>query len=160
MSRTDKDRPYRVKVQDETYARDEDHDHRPKRGAYCVTHIEQVTETHYSWLFKEHRTRTYTVRRGYYHYAEPTCDLGEFPGQGKWYRWYNTQCGWSLPRHEARYYSTVPKWYVDHTWNNPERVRVRDRLREAAKSYNAGEELDDYDFPNHQHRHRARWLWS
>lgn len=56
----------------------------------------------------------------------------------------------------ARYYGGgVPQWYVDHTWNNPERVRVRDDLRAMAKEWNANGDLEDGDFPNYQHRHRS-----
>jgi hypothetical protein len=159
MSRTDKDRPYRIKVQDSTYFRDEDHDHRPSRR-FCITGTVEQSRTYYNWKTKEPITRTWTERLGYYHYYPPACDLGDFPGEGKYYRWHNTHCGYSLPSYVARYHSTVPKWYVDHVWNNAERVRERSRLREAAKEWNANGDLDDYDFPNLQHRHRAKWLWD
>jgi hypothetical protein len=54
----------------------------------------------------------------------------------------------------------VPRWYIDHTWFNPERVRTRDDLGEMAKEYNANGELEDGDFANHQHRHCSGWWWD
>lgn len=55
--------------------------------------------------------------------------------------------------------NTVPRWYVDHVWHDPERVRVRDGLTKICKQYNAGVR-DDWDFPNHQARHGASWHWD
>jgi hypothetical protein len=54
----------------------------------------------------------------------------------------------------------VPKWFVDHRWNNVERTRERDRLGRMAKEYNANGDLNDGDFPNWQPRHGARWDWD
>lgn len=60
-----------------------------------------------------------------------------------------------------RYYgSNVPLWFRQHTWYEPERTRERVVLREVAKEYNAGADLDGYDFPSFQHRHRASWHWD
>lgn len=72
----------------------------------------------------------------------PTCDWAT--GSAAGYAWW---------RHG------VPKWYIDNNWNNPERVRERDDLREAVKLANAGELDDDFDFPNFQHGQRAGWHW-
>jgi hypothetical protein len=64
---------------------------------------------------------------------------------------------------EPHWYSRPgPKWYRDHIWQNPERVRERDELRKAAAIYNGGDWDDedfDFDFPNHNHRHQSKWYW-
>lgn len=62
---------------------------------------------------------------------------------------------------EARWQhvNRVPKWYIQHVWTNPERVRVRDKLRDIKKNYEAWAYFDG-DFPNYQHRHMATWYWD
>lgn len=65
--------------------------------------------------------------------------------------------------YESRRYRSkvgVPKWFVDHTWNNPERVRERNTFREMIKDVNANFGDADTDFENFQHRHRSRWYWD
>lgn len=42
-------------------------------------------------------------------------------------------------------------------FHGPERRRKRDTLREDLKAYNAGEELDDWDFENRQGRRSVQW---
>jgi hypothetical protein len=54
----------------------------------------------------------------------------------------------------------VPKWFVDHVWNNPERVRERDHLRALCDEYNTHRNLEDGDFPCWQTRSYARWMWD
>lgn len=71
---------------------------------------------------------------------------------------YKNNCGWSL-RGYHWYTGSVPKWFIDHVYNNPERVRVRDDLRNMAREYNAYNDLEDDDFPNHQHHYGASWYW-
>lgn len=56
--------------------------------------------------------------------------------------------------------SQMPRWYVMHTWFEPERVRERDTLDEMVKEYNANGELEDGDFANHHHRHCSGWWWD
>lgn len=55
--------------------------------------------------------------------------------------------------------NTVPRWYVQHVWHNPERVRVRNGLNKIRKFYNSGDR-GDMDFGNWQHRHGAIWHWD
>jgi hypothetical protein len=90
------------------------------------------------------------------------CDYQEWlenPKRRRYWNWFNT-CGRSFSSNTDYYYGqSVPKWYVDHTWNNPERVRVRDVLNKAKQWYNGGDDLEDFDFPNEQHRHRSSWYW-
>lgn len=71
--------------------------------------------------------------------------------------WRPVHPGWRQSR--RIYGNTVPRWYVDHVWHNPERVKARDRLTKICKEYNAGVR-DDWDFPNHQARHGASWYWE
>jgi hypothetical protein len=52
----------------------------------------------------------------------------------------------------------VPRWFVEHVWNNPTRVRVRDDCRQAVKEYRANGEVDVIP-PVDQHRQCAGWLW-
>lgn len=95
---------------------------------------------------------------------ERECDIDQPSTGSSWWRYKN--CGYFLSYHR---WSTrnVPKWFVDHTWNNVERVRERDTLREMTKEFNAnfgrygvrGDDAD-LDFPNFQHRHRSRWYWD
>lgn len=54
----------------------------------------------------------------------------------------------------------VPKWFVDHVWNEPERRRERDDLRALRDEYNAHGDLEDGDFPCWQTRGFARWMWD
>lgn len=63
---------------------------------------------------------------------------------------------------QARYLHVraVPRWYVQHVWDNAERVRERDGLRKMVKEYNSNADLADGDFPNWQHRHCATWYWD
>lgn len=49
--------------------------------------------------------------------------------------------------------------YRRDTWHGPERARTRENLNDARRAYNAGEDLEGYDHPNFQHRHRAAWHW-
>ena len=116
MSRTDKDRPYRVLLRDETLHPRVRHDHR----------------------FGECNVGVFDYRGQYGAREWPMCDL-------------------YLPN--ERVYDSPPKWFTDHLWNGPERVRVRDKLGEARKLANAGEMDDDFDFPNYQARNGAWWSW-
>lgn len=120
MARTDKDRPYRIRVRDRYERTVEHHDHRVG-----------------------------------------DCDYQEWLDNPQSRRWnYRNNCGRSFESASDYYFGmSVPKWYVDHTWNNPERVRVRDSLNLAKKWYNGGDNLEDFDFHNEQHRHRSSWYW-
>ena len=209
MSRTDKDRPYRVQIMDETDGSYIDHDH---RLGYCSTppnymtwrELRQEYEPNHNCnkvlrgvLYcskKRPLTRNYRVTNAYFAYArnywEKKC----------WSSWlaidengdtYHERiqceghqvltrepdnpcicddfepyplCGFALPDGtRPRYYSRpAPKWYRDHIWYNPERVRERDELRKAAALYNAGgweDEDFDFDFPNNHHKHMGVWYW-
>lgn len=94
------------------------------------------------------------------------CNLPKRPVRhaGARTRVYVGLCTWEpvFPRwRQARWLHVgqVPKWYVDHVWNNSERVRVRDGLNRIRKEYSAWSYLDG-DFPNWQHRHGATWYWD
>jgi hypothetical protein len=54
----------------------------------------------------------------------------------------------------------VPKRFVDHVWNGPERVRERDDLKALRDEYNTYGDLEDGDFPCWQTRSFARWMWD
>lgn len=53
----------------------------------------------------------------------------------------------------------VPSEYVAAVYHRPERQRERRVLRDALRSFNAGEDLEDFDFVNRQGRSSARWLY-
>lgn len=54
----------------------------------------------------------------------------------------------------------TPRWFIQHTWSGPERVRERDLLGKMVREYNATGDLADGDFPSWQARNCARWLWD
>lgn len=74
-------------------------------------------------------------------YGSPTC-TPEWPAT--WRKWYD---------------GGVPNWARLSGWYKPERTRERLDLRTVAREYNAGEDVDDFDFPNFQHRHEAGWWY-
>lgn len=55
---------------------------------------------------------------------------------------------------------SVPRWYVNHLWHGPERVRERVGLRDMVKEFNGNGDLADGDFPGWQARHCAHWSWD
>lgn len=203
MSRTDKDRPWRVQQFDPSLGSYIEHDHRfgecrvetPDnlyrsswrfgrhhyrncskilRGvSYCTKKNPHTRDDIFNWCYNtltgracwtylyDPNTREYikTQCQGRKEYGRdesipcvcddfpeyPTCDVRTSGPHGGYWRWQ----------------SGVPKWYTDHHWNNPERVRERDELKKAAALYNAGgwDEDDEFefDFPNYQHRRSAAW---
>lgn len=98
--------------------------------------------------------------------GEFECDLPDSPVRqhpnppryGEYYhcRW-SYEWPWRYGRRSYRH-GGVPKWYVDHVWNGPERVRERDDLRALRDEYNAHGDLEDGDFPCWQTRSFARWM--
>lgn len=137
MSRTDAHVPYWVWA--DWYE--------PDHHLYCPNRINRL------WQKRNGRT-------------EP-CNLPEHPVRhaGVRTRMYVGLCTWEPVRpswRQARWLhlSPTPKWFIDHHWNNPERVRTRDVLGKFVKEYNATGEIDDADFPCYQGRHGARWAWD
>lgn len=140
MSRTDKDRPYWV---DAEY--------------WEPWHYRCGNPNFYYWGYVS-RTR-----------PERECDLPPVP----LYSHYRNvsfrrngykRCGW-VPvweKHDEhgrnRPYPPIPKWFIDHVWNNPARVRTRDECRKAVKEYRANGEVD-VEPTIDQHHHGAGWLW-
>lgn len=69
-----------------------------------------------------------------------------------------TKCFWE-PIHMRRWWQAPPpKWFIDHTWNNLERARIRDTGREIAKDYNANGDTE-LEIINQQHRHRSTYYY-
>lgn len=85
------------------------------------------------------------------------CDVPDNPIEIRCFRRY-THCYWQPIHKRVWWQNPPPKWYIDHDWNNPQRVRVRDYAREATKEYNANGKLDS-TFQNEQHRHRSTWYY-
>lgn len=91
------------------------------------------------------------------------CDLPELTRKklrdlGYWGNRRGTTCFWE-PLHERNWWQgNPPKWYINHTWYEPERVRIRDHGRKALQDYNANGDTE-FDIPNYQHRHRSSWYW-
>lgn len=70
----------------------------------------------------------------------------------------HTSCYWE-PLHERAWWQPgPPKWYLDHRWNNPERVRVRDTGRKIIAEYRATGDSET-EIANYQHRHSGCWYW-
>lgn len=96
------------------------------------------------------------------------CDLSDvpvrqYPNRPRFGYW--GYCHWDPvwpPRSRRRGFSgnAVPKWFIDHVWNGPERVRERDGLKALRDEYNAHGDLEDGDFPCWQTRSFAKWMWD
>lgn len=149
MSRTDKDRPYRVKVMDPTLSRNEEHDHLPETR-FCVTGFKTVVTSYPGW------DASREVRVGYRHAYDAVCDIDDFNGERR--DWRSHHCGYSLPWHEARYRSSPPAWYRRAVYHAPERTNARDVLRAATKDWNANGDTD-IEPVSRQTRNSAAWLW-
>jgi hypothetical protein len=168
MSRTDKDRPYEVRLRDSHERVVEHHDHVPTYR-YCVTGEYEVAErrrrwdTHTGYLSNPPRYDE-VVRSRVRRFAvacEATCDLDDSTLPSTLFahlRW--RHCYRSFLYTERWRATSVPRWFRNARWDAPERQRERVDLRNAARSWNAGDDLDDFDFPNHAHRHCAAWDWS
>lgn len=138
MSRTEKDRPYWVKVRDPRTPTVEEHHHVP-------SFWQRIRGT-----------------------AVLGCDLADFDAATDRTARGGFFCVRHLAvEYHRRYHrgGPAPAWFTHHVWFEPERTRERDALREAAKAYRAavaaGCAADwDFDFANHQHRQCGRWLWD
>jgi len=138
MSRTDKDRPYRVRAADP---------HQPGRYARHASY-------RYYWQGSS--------------CMGADCDLPDFHDRRPTATWHqrNTgvpspDCTWELEHWvTSPYGGSSPKWFTDHVWHNPERRRERDELRAARREYNAHGDLEGFDFANFQGRHSATWNWE
>ena len=52
----------------------------------------------------------------------------------------------------------VPKWYINHVWNAPERLSSRVDCDKAKREFNAGV-VPEIEPSTRQHRHCAQWLY-
>lgn len=110
----------------------------------------------------------YTTRRWQRGLEIHPCDLPDvpirqYPNRPRYGRWATCRWDYVWPwRYGRRSYrhGGVPKWFVDHVWNGPERLRERDGLRALRDEYNAYGDLEDGDFPCWQTRSYARWMWD
>lgn len=140
MSRTDTHAPYW------TWAKWYEPDH----SIYCRHRLNR----RWQWMSPELRTECTLP-------AEPFVHDDQFI-----YRRRSDECNWTpvWPTYrECRWLmfgKAAPGWYIDHYWNNPERVRTRDQLRNLAREYNTYGDLEDGDFPNWQARSCAKWSWD
>jgi hypothetical protein len=70
--------------------------------------------------------------------------------------WYGETVGWRYWTAWATRNKSLTNWcHVEY--HGPERRRERDTLREQAKAWNAGDELDDWDYENRQGRRSVQW---
>lgn len=182
MSRTDKDRPYRVRVRDEVDGYEIHHDH---RSGVCRTPSVKDESTP-APKFWRHRVRCSKYERFEYRCTEDqplfscwtySAWLGavrECCGHTRsvfhedwlcscdnWPEREEPTCTYGFgPGRRNRYWDRgVPRWYRNANWYAPERTRERNELREAMKLANAGEMDDNFDFANPQHRHGAGWSY-
>lgn len=134
MSRTDKDRPYWVRVRDQHEATLERHWHAVGWRRQPAGHEPACDLAHFD-----------TAAGGRFVLWTFTCDryIPNWASGGRWW-------------------SHAPGDWVKKTWHGPERTRERAALKEAVYLFNAGglESLDDYDFENRQARHCAQWAWA
>lgn len=93
------------------------------------------------------------------------CTLPDEPVREQYFATKHGHCHWSpmwpsWRQARWRHIPPTPKWFVDHHWNNPERVRERDQLGKMVKEFNATGMVADGDFANYRGRHGARWAWD
>lgn len=74
-----------------------------------------------------------------------------FPGE--------TRCSWEPDWFGVSRWPRPQRWFVEHVWHNPERVRVRDLLRLAAAEHRGSGGTDVEPEPR-QARHGAHWYWA
>lgn len=95
------------------------------------------------------------------------CDLPAEPDLKAWKNWdglgwraIKSTCMWIPTFPYTRQYGkgTPPKWYRDHVWMNPVRVRERDYAREAIKEYRANGDVEAV-LPDDKAKNCAKWLW-
>lgn len=196
MSRTDKDRPYAVRLRDETDGSYIDHDH---RNGECIVEPDSIRYLEFrrrqhncnkrligEWFCTKKNPVRLPYNRAFFIFFTRECWASWRSADGHWLSRqcvghrdvsYEPEipckcdnyppmatCDYTVPDpHYIGYRECgVPKWFIDHTWNNPERVRERDELKKAVALYNGGDWEDedfDFDFPNHQHRHGAGWYY-
>lgn len=92
------------------------------------------------------------------------CNLPEHPVRhaGRRPNRVTHMCTWEAkwPRYRDMHLlfgTNTHRWFIEHYWHNPERVRERDQLGKMAKEYNATGGIEDGDFPCWQARHGAQW---
>lgn len=125
-----------------------------------------------TWYEPDHETicPLYAARAWQRWARTHTCNLPEHPVRQRPIPWkirrLTPMCQWAPTYPSCRENRKltigrhVPRWYVNHVWTEPERVRERDQLRNLAREYNAHGDLEDGDFPNWQHRRGATWYWD
>jgi hypothetical protein len=122
MSRTDRDRPYRVRSADPHEPREAVHSHVCRR-----------------WRHEPDCPHDLGCDLPDYHDRTPDSPTDK-P------RWTRPNCYWRLTYWVfSPYGGGPPKWYRDARWHNPERGRVRAHNVEWRKVANAGGDLEDWD---------------
>ena len=112
------------------------------------------------WFEAYHFCQDYNAR-AWQKFARP-CDLPPYPIRKRDHRYLGknrtSRCEW-FPKTDINHHSVPPKWFVNHVWLAPERVRQRDNIGEMKKEYRASRNID-YEFQNFHHRNNARWMWN
>lgn len=152
MSRTDKDRPYRVKVLDTTLPLVEDHIHHAHRVRSRRGMLDHPDHPDNNWSTGTRVTHVCDLpERGNRRIAgHPTTSPGSCCTR--------EVSSWAQP--PWWHSGNPPKDFIAGKWTRPERRRKRDTLREATKTYNTTGDLEGYDYPSFQHRHNATWWWD
>lgn len=58
-----------------------------------------------------------------------------------------------------RFYSSPPRWFVNHIWSGRERLAARVEADRARTEYRATGQVNT-EPTTRQHHHGALWLWS
>jgi hypothetical protein len=92
------------------------------------------------------------------------CDLPDEPVRHRhvlsgWRSTREHHCTWEPDWTGVSPYSRPRRWFIEHYWHNPERVRSRDTLRAAVADYRANGDTDVQPDAR-QARHSAGWAWS
>ena len=163
MSRTDKDRPYRIRSVDETYGLVEYHDHREVH-VRCITGEHEVTEIRRSpWNDSGLIEYTRTERTHYNGSRPAVCDIDK-PDTRR-YVWSNNNCyrdnfhGGKRTIYYNYMCASPPAWFVKHIYHSPMRRDSRDVLRNAARDYNTYGDTDLDEDLTVLSESSAKWLW-
>lgn len=118
-----------------------------------------------AWWEPDHWGCENHLLRSVFRRKNRTCDLPAEPDPSSYDRaarfGHRNTCLWLPvpdPLLDRACKNNVPKWFVDHVSNNPNRRREREYNRRAIAEHRATGTVDT-DLPGYQHRHRALWLW-
>ena len=120
--------------------------------------VEWYVPDHYRCQNGEHSLRWWN-RNGARECDLPDEPVRHRPDRHSWRFQGERHCTWEPDWTGVSPWPRPRRWFVEHYWHNPERVRSRDTLRAAVADYRANG--DTFIAPDpRQARHSASWAWS